>query len=236
METLGKYTTQDFEERTDLIIESVNKHNLDILMAPEWYYLKLPHFTKEEKEQTLEKIIKNTPKETLIIPGTFIWIYKKIKKILTKDQLNFHNTAIIIYNGQIQEYHKYGNAGELGIEGESKNKKQNFKFTEGLEKGKIFSWKNLDLGLEICIEHELGGLKSKKRNLDLQLVVACGISLYPIHTTIKNKGHIIICDGYLGINKSNKEKFGNRIYQKDSDKLNKIQPIQYTTNLDLFEI
>ncbi|MCG2719895.1 MAG: hypothetical protein L6266_04155, partial [Nanoarchaeota archaeon] len=195
-------------------------------------------FTKEEKDWTLEKIISNTPKETLILPGTFVWIYKEIKRAFRKTQLNFYNTAPIINNNRLQEYHKSRlnrESGEFGIADESKDQYKIFKPTAGVENGKIFNWRNLEIGLEICIDYGKGCLSSKNIHyLDLQLVIACGIPFYKENTAIKDKGYLIICDGHQG--KYETERFDNRIYQRKEDNFNKIQPIQYTKHLDLYEI
>ncbi|MBU4455912.1 MAG: hypothetical protein KKA65_00230, partial [Nanoarchaeota archaeon] len=122
-----------------------------------------------------------------------------------------------------------------GIADESKDQYKIFKPTAGVENGKIFNWRNLEIGLEICIDYGKGCLSSKNIHyLDLQLVIACGIPFYKENTAIKDKGYLIICDGHQG--KYETERFDNRIYQRKEDNFNKIQPIQYTKHLDLYEI
>lgn len=237
-DNFSQLTDKTFEDRTDLIIESANKFNLEILMAPEWYYSRPHPFTRLEKDKILYKISQNVPKTTLTIPGTFIWVYKE-----TKDQdyvrMNFYNSAQIILNGFVQEYHKYEfgkKSGEITIEYLlEKATGDSFKATAGLKKGKFFNWRNFDVGLEICLDHGEGCLKSQEKNLDLQLVVACGCSFYEANSCIKDKGLVIVCDGFQDVTHYGEPLF-NRVFQKNINQFNELEKADSTKHLDIYEI
>lgn len=164
------------------LISCTNKHNPDIVLGPEWLFYSGTPYTREEKEDITLKIIENTSKEILILPGTFIWT----------EEDNLYNSVPIIFNKKIiGEYFKHEEGGEREIANEHE-----CEFKEGEESGKVFNWKGLSIGLEICADHAMHSLKDAgAKDLDLQIILGCGMKINEKNTVIKEKGYALCCDG-----------------------------------------
>lgn len=167
--------------RLEKIITSVNRQGLDILVAPEWYFYNGKPLRKKQKEDIVEEIKAGCDRKALILPGTFIW---------TEDD-ELYNTLPIIANGKYyRDYHKSSDGGTTSI---SRKHKKFYFF--GDSRGVVFEeWRSLKIGLEICADH--GGLAlNKNTGLHMQILIACGITLFDDSMAIRKGGIAFCCDG-----------------------------------------
>lgn len=187
----------DVEYFHNSILKMIELEEDDIIIAPEFdYNFSDKVMGEEEKNLYIEEIKEATEgKDILVFPGTFIWY----------DGEYAHNTAPVISDGeQIAECYKYYDCGSSGAPSKYELKyycpmdevNNSKKWAKG-KKGGIFKWKENKVGVEICADHYHNLLKHAvwKKNFDLQVIISCGMNLYPKDTVIKKGGYAIICDG-----------------------------------------
>ncbi len=166
----------------ELIAEAVS-HNPDVILAPEFFLYSGGRPAAEEKKHEIIQRIADIAGDgkRLIIPGTLIW----------QRQGKARNTALIIAGDEIMEYHKTTDGGTGYIASARKMKP-----VYGNEKGKIFNWGGLDVGLELCSDHWNDLLKSRRRSLDIQAVIGCGMDFQDTHSAVRQGGYALNCDGH----------------------------------------
>lgn len=55
----------------------------------------------------------------------------------------------------------------------------------------------MDIGLEICMDHEKGALQSRQQPVDIHIVTSSGMRLERIAgVTAREKGYAALCDGW----------------------------------------
>ncbi|MFA5887390.1 MAG: hypothetical protein WC852_01630 [Candidatus Nanoarchaeia archaeon] len=166
----------------DDLVNAANTHNPDILIAPEFFFYDGTPYTETEKNNALKciqgMVIK---KDMLILPGTIVW---------QKDGL-MRNSCPIIAEGEVKaEYFKATDGGDSDVA-----LKHGCIYLPGKENGRVINWKGKEIGIEICADHEGKKLKSRKKPLDMHIVIAAGKTLHPDSIAAKNKGYGILCDG-----------------------------------------
>lgn len=163
-------------------VEQALDYSLDILVGPEYNFVPNKPFTvagRDELFETLEGITQGH--DTLVMPGTCFW----------EENGYLHNTMPILHNGElIATYDKMRDGGETyaaGVYG--------LTFKPGKEIG-LFSYKDINIGVEICADHGYSVLKNAGiNNLDLQIVSSCGMSLKSDSNATHLGGYQIITDG-----------------------------------------
>lgn len=155
---------------------------VDVLLAPE-YFLNSPDRKPLDKEQ-FENLRRKLEEWTagsnrLVVPGTVTWT----------DGVSYRNTTLAVSNGRtLLQSSKRSDVGDESAE------------ELGLKWGyedapPAFRWRGHDVGVEICFDHEQGVLKSGGvKDLDLQIIVAVGISVNPESTVVHEGGVIAKCD------------------------------------------
>lgn len=188
---LLKRTAKGIEDHNGLLEEMkicIEKHNLDILLGPEWLFLyKDRLYPKEGKNGLLAKIAEiSKGRDTLIIPGTVMWFAG----------MGFYNTAPVISNGQILgEYNKKEDGGSSNIAKRRQCKRKEFR--PGKEDG-LYKWKDYNIGIEICADagilwHHLSF--QKRPLLDFYFLPSCGHYCCKNTLPIKTGGYALTADG-----------------------------------------
>ena len=165
----------------DEIVEAANTHNPDILIAPEFFFYNGKPYSEMEKNNAIKFIqgmVKK--KDMLILPGTIVW---------QKDGY-LRNSCPVIAKGDVKEYCKATDGGDSDVA-----LKHGCIFLPGKENGKVIEWKGKKIGIEICADHDGKKLKARKKQLDMHIVIAAGMTLHPESIAAKNKGYGILCDG-----------------------------------------
>lgn len=202
-------TIKGYENALELIAEAA-KSNPDIILAPEFIFYPQVPYSKEEKE-IIEKKLAEYSDNRLIIPGTIIW----------REKCRIYNTAPVIHDRNITEYHKKKDGGTEDIA-----RFHGCEAEYGTENGKIFRWKSLDIGLEVCADHYSGLLKSRKKKVGIHIIIGCGAMINGNKQVAKNKGHVLLCDGCY----SNKAAFN------DNGLLIEMEPVQKDANIEIYEL
>lgn len=185
-ETSLEPTKPKGKERKEKIRNYLEDPELDILMAPEYFF----HFgkpcTKEEFEKGVEELVDmSRGKRALLMPGTFMW---------DDGDGNVYNTLPIICDGKvILSYDKMTDGGERDMLDE---RFDNQRYATGEKKG-TFEWENLKIGVELCSDHRYAILKTGGTDdLDLQVLIAAGKGLNWKNLALKGEGYLLRCDGY----------------------------------------
>ncbi|MBI4448168.1 hypothetical protein HY643_04250 [Candidatus Woesearchaeota archaeon] len=221
----GEYFGCQQEGLVDTIANSINDHSLDIFLAPEWLFLpKNRIYSTQEKEGLTSELAEKTSKtNSLILPGTFMWeINGKV----------VNSTPIITHGRLIREYTKRFDGGTEDIARQYGFRKVQY----GKKYGTAFRWNNLNIGIEICLDHASGCLTINPsiNDLDLQIVLSCGMSLCNNQLTkLKTEGYGILCDGFFP-ESAVKKKMTKDVYtqQAPAEKI----PLQNGTQLSLYEL
>lgn len=163
------------------IEETINQYNPDLIVAPEYFMNNERRiYTREEKEGLVKRIA-DVSGGRLIVPGTILW---------QEDGL-MRNTAVAVSEGKVlAEHDKSTNGGDTLIA-----QIYGLSVLYGKCNACMFQWRDLDVGLEICVEHGLELLKEKGKKVDLQIVPAHGGVLRKESICLKNKRYAIACDG-----------------------------------------
>lgn len=204
----------------EIILNAAETYNPDILLAPEFFLYNggKPYSKKEKKE--IEKMIAGRAgaENRLIIPGTIIW----------EGYWGIYNTAPIINGSNITNCHKATDGGTSHI-----GDRHGFGLRLGKEKGRIFKWRNLDLGLEICSDHSAGSLKQRKERADIHIIIGCGMRIFEPHSIAKDNGYVMLCDGSFY-----SETIGtpNIVNRKKDYTLRDIKHLIKTTTEELYEL
>lgn len=216
------------KERKEKIRNYLNDADLDILVAPEYFFYFGKPCTKKEFENDLEELVDmSRGKHTLLMPGTFMW---------DDGAGNVYNTLPIICDGNvILSYDKRTDGGERKILDDRFNKR----YATGVKKG-TFDWKGLKIGVELCSDHSYATLRNDGTDdLDLQLLIAAGKGLNWKKLALKEEGHLLRCDGYQPETEVwRKNKPGGDHWQKNGE-WNKVRPSKiengelYVYKLDL---
>jgi hypothetical protein len=164
---------------------------LDVLVLPEYTFFPNEPLSEKEMDKHYKQMSEITVgHDTLVLPGTCVWIEKDPDNPLAKHYL--HNTLPIFHNGEyIYTYDKMVSGGEIEIASYF-----NTRLKPG-EKVGVIDYKGLKIGFEICADHDLHMLrKAGVNNLDLQIVTACGMYLLDEASVVRKGGYRILCDGF----------------------------------------
>lgn len=201
------------QELKEKIRNYLKDPELDILVAPEYFFYFGKPCTREEFENDLEELVDmSSGKHTLLMPGTFMW---------DDGNGNVYNTLPIICDGNvILNYDKRTNGGEREILDDRFNKT----YAPGVKPGR-FECKNLRMGVELCSDHSYATLRNEGTDdLDLQLLVAAGKGLNWKKLALKEEGYLLRCDGYQPETEVwRKNKPGGGHWQKNGD-WSKVRP------------
>ncbi|PIN70417.1 hypothetical protein COV93_01550 [Candidatus Woesearchaeota archaeon CG11_big_fil_rev_8_21_14_0_20_43_8] len=170
----------ELEDSLGVLLDVVDKVEFDILLAPEWYFLKRNKlYTKREKEAIKTTLSKATEGlESLIIPGTIGW----------EDGRHYHNTAFICIDGNVDEYTKQ-NAATSDMALCTKN------HVGGIRHGKAphyITWRGFDVAVQICRDYPCS---IPKKKVDMQIIPACNLIFLPENLRLKEKGLYLKSDG-----------------------------------------
>lgn len=207
------------EDALEKIIGAANTYNPDILVAPEFMLYDCRSIISEEEKKKIEKKIAREAKrkDMLIIPGTAMWHD-------AKEGLIARNTAPVISDGKvIGEYSKATDGGSRKIANN-----HSYRYMPGENNGLIIPWNGLDIGLEICLDHDYGALKRKGRMVDIHIVPSCGMNHFWKNNCSKEGGYFIICDGHDG--------YSNVVLQRKGKKFELISPIDETSGIGIYRI
>ena len=203
----------------EIILKAAEEYNPDILLAPEFFLYNggKPYSRKEKKEIEKEIAGKAEKEGRLIIPGTIIW----------EGFLGIYNTAPIIDWTNISEYHKATDGGTSQIAIRDK-----LRVKYGKESGRLFKWRNLDLGIEICSDHSVGTIMQRKEKADIHIIVGCGATIYDNKAIAKPNGYVLLCDGLY----HERELTSNKAMINSRHILQDIKPIVHTPTEELYEL
>ena len=194
-----RYSTKYFGMRTDADVDAVLDriadcldHDLDVLMVPEFALTADRAITRDEADGITERLRElSEGHDTLVLPGSYIM----------QEEGYLYNLMPMVADGEVVgEYSKKYDGGELewcydyyGLpNGWDYNK-------EAEDYDGVVEHKGRRIGVELCMDYAEGALKDRAGidDLDLQLVVACGISrTHHSATAVHDDGHVVICDGY----------------------------------------
>lgn len=163
-------------------VEQALDYSLDILVGPEYNFVPNQPMTVDERDELFDRIGQLTEGyDTLVMPGSCFWT----------ENGKLINTMPIYHNGElIATYDKMENGGEINAASY-----YGLEFKPGKEVG-LLSHKGLDIGVEICADHGSGVLYEKRvKNLDLQIVSSCGMTLLGNNDVTHIGGYQIISDG-----------------------------------------
>lgn len=173
-------------ERKEKIRRYLEDPELDVLIAPEYFFYFGKPCTREEFEGDLEELSDmSRGKRALLMPGTFMW---------DDGSGNVYNTLPIICDGNvILSYDKRTDGGERDILDERFDKR----YAIGTRSGK-FEWEGLKIGVELCSDHWYATLLEKdgSNDLDLHVLVAAGKGLNWKNLAMKEEGYVLRCDGH----------------------------------------
>lgn len=200
--------------RKDIIINNEDTV-LKIFMAPEFYFRPVtpgafPHpiaysddeykaivsvleqSLLESKGDSRELLFKNW----LVIPGTIFWT--------TFGLLHFFNYVAWFHYFTISEgsgnvFSKYSTSTIDGIPiGQSGHHLRPELQGEAEKRKHLFLINNIQVGLEICLEHSLGILKNVVDHINphLQLITACGMSMKTDKVCARTNGFVLRTDGF----------------------------------------
>ena len=102
--------------------------------------------------------------------------------------LNYHHDSAKQQNNKdcyLQTFVKYPPIAQTGSEDKQHD----------LDQYCIFAWKNLKIGVEICLDHIRGRLSKLENNLDLQIIPSCGAEVTPGFIAARAGGYVFNCDG-----------------------------------------
>ena len=203
----------------EIILKAAEEHNPDILLAPEFFLYNggKPYSRKEKKEIEKEIAGKAGKEGRLIIPGTIIW----------EGFLGIYNTAPIINGTNISEYHKATDGGTSQI---AIRDRLRVKF--GKESGRLFKWRNLDFGIEICSDHAEGNIRKLRRKADIHIIVGCGMKVHDNKAIARERGYLLLCDGSY----HERELTSNKAMKNNKGKLLPIKPIAHTPTEELYNL
>ncbi|PIO05096.1 hypothetical protein COT47_06240 [Candidatus Woesearchaeota archaeon CG08_land_8_20_14_0_20_43_7] len=169
------------------ITNALSTVDSDVLLAPEWFFVKNSKNTMYDKKEyhgILEKLEKISQKhDTLLIPGTVAWAHG-----------GYHmNTVPIVYKGQIlHECSKRNDGGDSEFAA-----RYDLEWKPGIATN-VFSWRDFSVAIQICLDHIKDMPDSE---VDLQLVVSAGMSLYQNRLNkLRANGIAACCDGMKGLN------------------------------------
>jgi len=117
-------------------------------------------------------------------------------KALPPDQMIVsHNTAYAFHDGeQVFKYRKIRDAGEVGA---NENPEGRLVFAGGTAPGHFtfaapqLMGGSLQIGVEVCVDHDSGYLSRASRNLDVHLILSASVSFKPAHAAVRTGG--IVC-------------------------------------------
>lgn len=203
----------------EIIINAAETYSPDILLAPEFFlYNGGKPCSRKEKGEIEREIAGRAGKEgRLIIPGTIIWGLRC-----------FYNTAPIISGRNISEYHKSTDGGVYSVA-----ERHRIDARLGKEDGRIIGWKNFNLGLEICLEHDYGKLKKRGTSADIHIIIGCGARISNNSIIARNRGYALLCDGscHVGIDTTS-----NKAMINDNGIFKRIEPGFKTETEELYEL
>ena len=119
--------------------------------------------------------------DILLIPGSIARL---------NEQGTTENTLLAVSDGEtLIEYSKRYDGGDTIYANEKK-----LLWSKGIEEG-YFPWRDYSVGVEICADH--GSLKDRDKctDLDLQIVISCGMTLSWNSLAIHEGGLAFLCDG-----------------------------------------
>lgn len=163
----------------DTVRDSLDS-DLDILVGPEYIFAQGAPLTVEERDTLYKTLAESTEgHNTLVMPGSCFWQENGV----------IRNTMPIFHNGKlIGHYDKMSDALESCVA-----ENNGLKYQRGQEPG-LFSFKGLDIGVEICADY--GTLyKSGVSDLDLYILSSCGISLLPYNNATHENGYRMASNG-----------------------------------------
>ncbi|MCG2718180.1 MAG: hypothetical protein L6408_05020 [Nanoarchaeota archaeon] len=186
-----RYTSSgvDQEGLIDEIVGQIEKHDLDIYLGPEFLFMferNITHiYDEKEKGLIFGEIAERTKhRDSLIIPGSMVW----------HDEKYLYNTAPIISEGKIQEYHKKADGG-TALHAEFRNCKLGV-FMKG-DLG-FFDWKDFKFGLSICADRmDISNfiINNDVPLLDFYMLTSCGCTLLTNYVPVRLGGFGLCSDG-----------------------------------------
>ena len=192
----GEDDRGDYQSRLKALEHFTNElynENPTLLVAPE-YFLSLQPLSKEETRELLSNlrdIFKGC--KGVFVPGSFLEL---TRKFLVYHSLR--NVTPVFVDGEPSKLHyKMFCAGADWLVLNSIKKKR-----LRYESGKtpcVIEYEGLKIGVEVCIEHHIGGLNREYGNIfDIQIISSCGALITPSNISVNNNGYVIYTDGYLG--------------------------------------
>lgn len=202
------------------IIKTANTYNPDILVAPEFMFYDGKRILTEDEKKYIEARIAQeiNRKDMLVIPGSIMW-HNPNEGGLVK------NTSPVITDGKVIAEHMKATDGGC----ESIARKHELSYAKGPEKGTIFPWKELDIGLEICVDHGHGMLKKGGKQVDIHIVPASGMSHCYWNDCARDNGYFILCDGFEG--------YQNIVLQrKAAEEFEPVYPVEEGASVGIYRI
>lgn len=207
----------NFKRKLEHIISSVNNENLDLIVAPEWYFYPGKPYNRKEKDNIVNELARECCNSSLILPGTFIWT----------EGNKLYNSVPIIANGKYHfDYHKKSDGGTSNIAADHGKEMQ-----AGNDDKFIFSkWMGLEIGMEICSDHGLL-YNSGIENLDMQILIACGMPLIDFYCQVKRYRYALCCDGLKPLKPKAMQKI-----DMDQPIFNPVLPLKIEKNLAVYSL
>jgi hypothetical protein len=184
-----------------------------ICTAPEFYFKdrKGVPYSGPDMIHLMEHMKTKMPAraDTMILPGTIWWWTSTNKNPLdfTTTKPVIHNTLPVLLNKKY--IHTWQKEKLSDIDGLWDNcqqwdrKNKEVKAVLNKTQVPVFEQKldglTFKVGLEICLDHDYGILKSKApKDLDIHILIACGMPADPAKIAARDGGVFLRCDGSIG--------------------------------------
>lgn len=171
-----------------------------VFLAPEHLFrgstvrMAMPEADKKQIVAAVKALSQNHA-DTMIIPGTIVWLEQSNFATLFKRKFVARNSAFVYCGGrEVFRYDKHSNAGEL-LQAEQADAK----FRAGKALGVFDLW-GKSIGLEICFDHSNAVLykqlqTSGRSPVDVHLIVSSTVTNKPGMVAARSGGLIVHADG-----------------------------------------
>ncbi len=163
-------------------IESAVARNADVIVAPEWAFA--PERDHETFRRTIDRL-RELSHGRLLVPGSFSLVDRRERQ---------RNLAIAIADGHVLSvYAKRTNGGDS-----LRAKEHHARWEPGHRPG-IFEWRDMRIGVEVCVDHRVGRLKfdtvrDPGEPLAMHIIVSHGMTFEPQQVATGDGGLAILAD------------------------------------------
>jgi len=207
---LADHLADNIERRVSVLPEAQaigqHPHTLIVFAAPEFYFkdkggMPFDRAVVMRGLDYLKSKVMALGKNLLVLPGTIWW---KEDNVSDPAHVIVHNTMPILSNHQI--IHTWQKKNLSGIDGLKHGSQQwdadNKAVRAVLDSSQVpifqydLNGTPIKIGLEVCLDHSLGVLHGSGQQVDMHLLVACGMSINTANIAASTGGVMLRCEGH----------------------------------------